>query len=250
MGNGRGRRLGIRVVACVIIGALGTLAVAWSCAVWGSGSLRPRAESGYSGTVRGATDWLGARLRPVMPPELTSMQDDAPLMISWWSRSGAGVSYDRMLLNSRGEVPQLVIVRAGLPLRCVWAYSWLDNQGFIASMSSLKPLRYEGGIEPPGWLRPVRASTESWPPGPMPIATRFIVKGFALNTAFFAAIAFVLWSAPALVRRRVRRARGHCSACGYDLKGAKLAECPECGARREGVAEGTGKVPSASAHEG
>jgi hypothetical protein len=52
--------------------------------------------------------------------------------------------------------------------------------------------------------------------------------GFALDTAFYGAIVFTLWSAPAVIRRRVRGARGHCSACGYDLKGAPT--CPECGA--------------------
>jgi hypothetical protein len=76
-----------------------------------------------------------------------------------------------------------------------------------------------------------------------------LARGFALDSSFYAAIAFGLWSAPGFVRRRLRRARGHCPACGYDLDGAKLAECPECGVRREGVAEGTEEVPSASAHD-
>jgi hypothetical protein len=53
--------------------------------------------------------------------------------------------------------------------------------------------------------------------------------GFALDTAFYAAIALTLWSAPPLIRRRLRRARGHCPACGYNLKGAPSATCPECG---------------------
>jgi hypothetical protein len=53
--------------------------------------------------------------------------------------------------------------------------------------------------------------------------------GFALDTAFYAAIAFTLWCAPGVVRRRRRRARGLCPACGYDLKGAPTATCPECG---------------------
>jgi hypothetical protein len=58
-----------------------------------------------------------------------------------------------------------------------------------------------------------------------------------------------LWFAPAVLRRQIRRARGRCLACGYDLKGATLAVCPECGGKREGVAEGTEEVPSASAHD-
>ena len=54
--------------------------------------------------------------------------------------------------------------------------------------------------------------------------------GFAVDTAFYAAIAFTLWSAPGAIRRHRRQARGHCPACGYNLKGAPTPTCPECGA--------------------
>lgn len=32
-----------------------------------------------------------------------------------------------------------------------------------------------------------------------------------------------------LARRRLRRKRGQCLACGYDLRGSTTATCPECG---------------------
>ena len=35
------------------------------------------------------------------------------------------------------------------------------------------------------------------------------------------------------MRRRVRRWRGQCLRCGYDLRGARHERCPECGAETE-----------------
>jgi hypothetical protein len=54
--------------------------------------------------------------------------------------------------------------------------------------------------------------------------------GFLVDTAFWGGAAFVVWSVrggAGFVRRGVRRRRGRCVRCGYELKG--LAVCPECG---------------------
>jgi hypothetical protein len=60
---------------------------------------------------------------------------------------------------------------------------------------------------------------------------RPIWTGFALNTLFYAAIAWGLWQVPLAIRRRRRRRLNRCVKCGYDRAGlAGDAACPECGA--------------------
>jgi hypothetical protein len=65
-----------------------------------------------------------------------------------------------------------------------------------------------------------------------------IWPGFAINTVFYAAVLWVLIAGPGAVRRLVRRRRGRCTRCGYDLRGQVAASgfngkivCPECGTR-------------------
>ncbi len=54
--------------------------------------------------------------------------------------------------------------------------------------------------------------------------------GFALNTLFYAALAWMLWQLPLALRRRRRRSKGLCVRCGYDRKGiGEEVVCPECG---------------------
>jgi len=86
-----------------------------------------------------------------------------------------------------------------------------------------------GGRGYAGWLITV--------PGPsrdagtrlrtLPLAP--VWPGFAINTIFYAALLWMLWLSPFVVRRLIRRKRGHCIKCGYDLRGTSGGGCPECG---------------------
>ena len=62
------------------------------------------------------------------------------------------------------------------------------------------------------------------------VPLRVIWRGFAVDSLLYGAIWFALLFAPAMIRRFLRRRRGACPLCGYDLRHADHAACPECGA--------------------
>lgn len=56
--------------------------------------------------------------------------------------------------------------------------------------------------------------------------------GFAINTAVFAGAILLLRFGPGSLRRTVRKRRGRCPMCGYDVRRRFEAGCPECGWQR------------------
>ena len=75
-------------------------------------------------------------------------------------------------------------------------------------------------------------------PQPALIPLRPIWPGFAVNTVSYAlTLWLLLWSVSAL-RRLIRRRRGLCPACGYDLGHAQHDTCPECGRQQQGLQPG------------
>ncbi len=62
------------------------------------------------------------------------------------------------------------------------------------------------------------------------VPTRPIWPGFAINTIFYSVLLWLLTVGPFTARRMIRRKRGRCIKCGYDLRGHSGGEkCPECG---------------------
>ena len=59
-----------------------------------------------------------------------------------------------------------------------------------------------------------------------------IWRGLLLDTGLYATIWLALLSVPRPLRRMIRRKRGRCIKCGYDLRGDFSAGCPECGWQR------------------
>jgi hypothetical protein len=63
-----------------------------------------------------------------------------------------------------------------------------------------------------------------------------ISRAFLIDAVFYAAVWFGLlfgFARLASAKRAIRRRRGRCPRCGYDLRGALENGCPECGWNRQ-----------------
>ena len=105
-------------------------------------------------------------------------------------------------------------------------------------IEDLWPLPYPHPEWVYGW--PLVVLTNGWPIEPWMVITPSayddelqsltpIWTGFAINTIFYAALLWMLWLSPFVVRRLIRRKRGRCIKCGYDVSHAPHNSCPECG---------------------
>ena len=102
------------------------------------------------------------------------------------------------------DFPGIIRFDSGLPFRALsrtWFLTEPDNLTFV---DTLAPLDLDLPLRP-------------------------IFPGYLIDTLFYSAIWLALFVGPGAARRTIRRRRGRCPMCGYDLRGDLESGCPECG---------------------
>ena len=175
VGTRQTRRMVIRIVVSVILGAIWTVAFGFGAEFFYSTRWRHVVSAPHQ-------SW------PSQPP------DGWPRSAEIWHSTGSSLGSTFNMWDDRAD-HEWTRESSGFPFRVLRVDRWYHN------------LRRES-------LRQVLGT------------------GLVLSTLSWAALAIAVWSVPDAVkaiRGHRRRARGRCPACGYDLKGASSAICPECG---------------------
>jgi hypothetical protein len=212
------RRWVLRILVCLILGAITTVAVAWGIVTKESiRSLRGRPlESQYD--LQPQQLACNGFAHPFFDHILV-WPDDSP-------RSGdlPPIRFRKPLQtlscrNLKGHFGLASLY--GWPCRALFHAQWgtigwteVDQAGLL----NLNANKEETDTASNRWLFPV---LPLWP-------------GFAIDTLFFAAIWFGVFFGFASGKRAIRRKRGRCLRCGYDLRGDLAAGCSECGSGRQG----------------
>jgi hypothetical protein len=226
----------------VSLGAIINVAVAWACSVWIDPGTQGHA-AGFSSLV--GPQWsvamqrrAGAAAVLAKPLWWDQYHDSSKLLTtpipSWSKAATPPESRDHYRLD-----PNLKFICCeganGWPqLSLLWRVE-TNNLNFETQLDSTPP---QWGIEiaPDLTRAPVYQQRRVLPLCP-------IWPGFAVNTLFYAAIAWILFTVPAYLKRRHRIRRGLCAKCAYPV--GESENCTECGAaiigRRDRHPEAHGK---------
>lgn len=205
------RSLSRIAASCILIGCALNVLVAWACAYLVTTRTfdamllgRLRAEAYRSMPADGSDPYLalvfvGFGCRTL---EIEEGDDVAWQHVSGWPwlsmageqrTSGSPQPGERLWWSFRS------------PRRLALVFGPLIRGGAGAAGAPLFPVRTVDGILP---LRPLGAA-------------------FTLNSLFYAAVLWLVWTVPALVRGMVRHLRGCCPRCGYPIGPSE--RCSECG---------------------
>ncbi len=241
------RRRLLIIAIFLLAGAAVNVAVAWGCAAWLPFEVKHTIRQPSSEYI----DFIRRNL---------SADPDAHELVSYWRIRRHGALYffasrQRMdvehLLNMHpssspeGLTPEVLRPRwlqvkrsppyndLGLAYRRVFAWGWpllslwceyedVEVNPFITP----RIYRVHGGIETS--LERIKLCTFGWPFARV-LPLRPIWPDFAVNSLFYATLLWLLFPGSFALRRLIRRRRGLCLACGYDLRHAEHEACPECG---------------------
>ncbi len=205
------RRLTKLVLFLLLLGAIINVGVAWG--IWVCGD-RPEINP-FGGWMNGGRMWIehgGTGIRPRSQRTTTftylAHGEYTATLSAFGMRFRDTVTYASVAPKS-GVHAWSCVAECGWPLMCLT----LRESKTIPGVGKGR----QGALQIGGVVVP---SHPLWP-------------GLAINTIFYAAILWLLTLGPLTARRMIRRKRGHCIKCGYDLRGEFSAGCSECGWRRE-----------------
>lgn len=223
-----------RILICLALGVVTTVGVAWT--VGGSMDWRRalyyiddieaavaegrlwwesdvRLGSASEGPCWGAISVADLVLHPDPPSDSTEEAGEPP----FWHMSG----------RSTNDYSEYAFGWPRLALRCA-VYEPIVTPGAAPllefepeGMIVLKRLTWTN----PGWtlVRPQRF-----------FPLEIIFPGFLIDTLIYGALWFGLFFGLGAMKRTLRRRRGRCPMCEYDLRGCDEPGCPECGWGRSG----------------
>ena len=126
-------------------------------------------------------------------------------------------------------------LRFGWPFICMWAIDQgdglLDFNNSFGWSSVLHIKKVKNQTRQSGLAKPfIRKKDSLHPPADIAVPLGILPRGLALNTAFYAAVWWVLLIGLGRTRAWNRRRRERCTKCSYDLRGLETDKpCPECG---------------------
>jgi hypothetical protein len=221
------RRCAVKLAVFLLLGAIGNVAVAWAFAYTADPSWPDEAMRGclrFDGDDRVWTCFL---LRQVGASELYS-SGRAHRPGDWSDVSWMGLPrITAAALPSWSRFHTLEGIRNPYTVRHEHAYGW-PMRAMTWRSDNFHQVNGKP-VTPPGMAHSRAFDVFRFRSHGLPLGIHGY--GFALNTIFYAAVLWVVFATPGVIRRRRRRFRGQCIHCGYDLRGqpAESKNCPECG---------------------
>ncbi len=199
-------RLVRTMIVCLTLGAVLQVGVAWLCAFVPSVALMTsKAGSGQRWLADVPASWSGT------PASTSIVRDDLGGRVVV-QETGATV-FGAMCVQSFPVFRMLTLTESGLPFRSMRFEDRLE-------------VTFDVGLIDP-WHESVRSGAPDLRLWRVPFPLTPIARGFVCNTIVYG---MVIWLVVGVGtdRRPMRRRRGVCQGCAYDLQGID-GPCPECG---------------------
>ncbi len=211
------------ILLLLLAGAVVNVGVAWGCALrvndlgaplhftYSSGPDGWWTAKNYS---KFGSTWISSRRERGKSDPRSSSVHPADIMPDWGLRIPTP-EWEAGLLYYEGRLFE----GRGWPARSMW-YERSRENSLIFRRPTIVPV--EGSIEIHG-----TAFAKTFGKRAYRLPLRIIWPGFAVNTAFYAALLWLLIPGPFTLRRLIRRRRGLCPKCCYPM--GESSVCTECG---------------------